>query len=212
MRILGKCLTLKTRFQSFSWRCDHWRHCPQFVLCFLIQKEFKNPLALSANNQSANRSWLASFHLNNCWNPSNQASWLCWSWKASPQQAFTSFELQELQVLVRARVTLMTALPVIFLNSHQNTAVKHELFNSAEKKEVHLSTVDRKLLRFHLKRYMCVCFSSQFSGRKWELRLESRLYIFEPVQLAGELAVDKGEEVVETLWDTWGKWQRATSV
>lgn len=37
-------------------------------------------------------------------------------------------------MLVRARVSLMTALPVIFQNSHQNIAVRHELFNLIEKK------------------------------------------------------------------------------
>lgn len=46
-------------------------------------------------------------------------------------------------MLVRARVSLMTALPVIFQNSHQNIAVRHELFNLIEKK-VHLTTVVRK--------------------------------------------------------------------
>lgn len=58
---------------------------------------------------------------------------------------------------------------------------------------------------FYLKICPCVhvcvsvCLRVQFSGRGLELRLECRLYIFESVQLAGELAVDKGEEVVETL-------------
>lgn len=122
----------------------------------------ENPPSLSANNQSSDRSWLASFHLNNCWNPSNQASWPRRSWKASPQQASASFELQELQLLVRARVSLMTALPLTLKNSLQKNYIKHR---SIEKK-LHLTNVVWKL-GFYLTRVcmracmpVCVCVVS----------------------------------------------------
>lgn len=49
----------------------------------------KNPHAVSGSNQDIKAGhdpdWFHCY-LNNCWNPSNQASLQNWNWKASPQQ------------------------------------------------------------------------------------------------------------------------------
>lgn len=106
------CLTFKGKCQKkreyivFSlW--TFWSNMFRFTFGAVCAVQFKEhfqkstcSLYIQSAHQSWTWSWLASLCLNNCWNPSNQASLQSWNWKASPQQVCGSFELQELLLWV----------------------------------------------------------------------------------------------------------------